>query len=82
MTGEVLRKIEEVIITEKKTLGFLDFIKLMNHAKMILTDSGGVQKEAFILKVPCVTLRKNTEWIETVEDGWNILAGSERDKDY
>lgn len=67
-------------VTLTEPLGFLDFIKLMNHAKMILTDSGGVQKEAYILKVPCVTLRENTEWIETVEDGWNILAGSKKDK--
>lgn len=67
-----------VIITEP--LGFLDFVKLMNHARMILTDSGGVQKEAYILTVPCITLRENTEWIETVEDGWNILVGSNKDK--
>ena len=67
-------------VTLIEPLGFLDFIKLMNHAKMILTDSGGVQKEAYILKVPCVTLRENTEWIETIEDGWNILAGSEKEK--
>jgi UDP-N-acetylglucosamine 2-epimerase (non-hydrolysing) len=67
-------------VTLVEPLGFLDFIKLMNHAKMILTDSGGVQKEAYNLKVPCVTLRENTEWVETIEDGWNILAGSEKDK--
>lgn len=63
-----------------KPLGFLDFIKLMNHAKMILTDSGGIQKEAYILKIPCITLRENTEWGETVEDGWNVLVGANKDK--
>jgi UDP-N-acetylglucosamine 2-epimerase len=63
-----------------KPLGFFDFIKLMTHAKMIFTDSGGIQKEAYILKVPCITLRENTEWIETVEDEWNVLVGSKKDK--
>jgi UDP-N-acetylglucosamine 2-epimerase (non-hydrolysing) len=67
-----------VILTQP--LGFLEFIKLMDHAKMILTDSGGVQKEAYILKVPCITLRENTEWIETVDDGWNVLAGTDKEK--
>ena len=67
-----------VILTQP--LGFLEFIKLMDHAKMILTDSGGVQKEAYILKVPCITLRENTEWIETVDVGWNVLAGTDKEK--
>jgi len=60
--------------------GYFEFLKLLIHAKKVLTDSGGIQKEAYILKVPCITLRDNTEWMETVEDGWNILAGTDRQK--
>jgi len=60
-------------------LGFLDFIKLMAHSKMILTDSGGIQKEAYILKIPCITLRENSEWVETIEDGWNVLVGTDKE---
>ena len=67
-----------VILT--KPLGFFEFIKLMDHSKMILTDSGGVQKEAYVLKVPCVTLRENTEWVETIEDGWNVLVGTDKNR--
>jgi UDP-N-acetylglucosamine 2-epimerase (non-hydrolysing) len=73
------RKIgKNVFIT--KPVGYFDFIWLELNAKKILTDSGGIQKEAYILKVPCITLRENTEWIETVEDEWNILAGSNKEK--
>ena len=53
--------------------GYLAFIALQNSAKRIITDSGGIQKEAYILKKPCITLRTETEWVETVDEKWNLL---------
>jgi UDP-N-acetylglucosamine 2-epimerase (non-hydrolysing) len=60
-------------------VGYLDFVRLLDGAERVATDSGGVQKEAFFLRTPCVTLREETEWVETVEAGANVLAGADAD---
>jgi UDP-GlcNAc3NAcA epimerase len=57
-------------------VSYLEMVALEKHARLVVTDSGGVQKEAFFYRVPCVTTREETEWVETVTSGWNILAGA------
>jgi UDP-N-acetylglucosamine 2-epimerase len=69
-----IKPAENVRVVEP--LPYFDMLTLLSGARAVLTDSGGVQKEAYILKMPCVTLRENTEWVETIEDGWNVLVGT------
>jgi UDP-N-acetylglucosamine 2-epimerase (non-hydrolysing)/UDP-GlcNAc3NAcA epimerase len=60
-------------------LGYVELTALLCNARAVVTDSGGLQKEAYLAQVPCVTLRPNTEWTETVELGWNVLVDLDAD---
>lgn len=70
--------LETFIVTEP--LSFLDMVALEQSARVILTDSGGIQKESFFYRVPCITMREETEWVETVHLGFNKLVGANRDR--
>lgn len=67
-------------ITLIEPVGYFDMLYLEGHCDGILTDSGGVQKEAYFFKKPCITLRDETEWVELVEHGYNMLTGADKDK--
>jgi UDP-N-acetylglucosamine 2-epimerase len=61
-------------------VGYFEFLRLIFNSCKLLTDSGGAQKQAFFLSKPCITLRPNTEWVETIENGWNILVDDNKEK--
>jgi UDP-GlcNAc3NAcA epimerase len=69
---ERLQRSERLVVTPP--LGYLELTALLCNARAVITDSGGLQKEAYLAGVPCITLRTTTEWVETVEHGWNVLA--------
>ena len=69
---------EKVKIIEP--VGYFDIIELLKNASTVLTDSGGLQKEAFFFDKPCITMRDETEWVELLEAGVNVLAGADKNK--
>lgn len=81
-TRKLLSEIRKIDANIKiiSPIPYFDMLVLSSNARIILTDSGGLQKEAFFLNVPCVTLRDETEWMETLKNGMNIIAGAEEDK--
>lgn len=83
-TREAIAKLDDIALAPSlritEPVGYLDMVMLEKHARIIVTDSGGVQKEAYFHHVPCITTREETEWAELVECGWNQIVGVDRKK--
>lgn len=83
-TRQKLQDLDGLALSPKITLlepvGYLNMVYLLKHCSLVMTDSGGLQKEAFFFKKPCITLRDETEWVELVERGYNVMAGADSAK--
>ena len=71
-------KIQNLTIIEP--VGYLEIVYMLNRCQLVMTDSGGLQKEAFFFKKPCITLRDETEWVELVEHKFNTIVGANKEK--